>query len=295
MPNLKDIRMRISSVISTKQITNAMKMVSAAKLRKTQDAIIKMRPYVNRLQEIMGEVTSTIQDEVEISYIKQRPVNKVLIILVTSNKGLCGAFNSNLIRQLNVYIQEHYAEQNQKGQVHIYCVGKKGYDVLKNRNISIFKHDTELVESVTYEKSAIFADSLMKLFDEGQYDKIEFFYNRFKNAAVQIITSETFLPIVPTKQTESSNNRYLKNYIFEPGQIEILTQILPLSLKSQVYKILLDSITAENGARMTAMHKATENATEMLYDLKLNYNKARQAAITKEILEIVSGANALNG
>lgn len=295
MPNLKDIRIRISSVISTKQITSAMKMVSAAKLRKTQDAIIKMRPYVNRLQEIMGEVTSTIQDEVEISYIKQRPVNKVLIILVTSNKGLCGAFNSNLIRQLNVYIQEHYAEQNQKGQVHIYCVGKKGYDVLKNRNVSIFKHNTELIEPVTYEKSVIFADSLMKLFDEGQYDKIEFFYNRFKNAAVQIITPETFLPIAPSTRTNSSNDHYLKNYIFEPGQIEILTEILPLSLKSQVYKILLDSVTAEHGARMTAMHKATENATEMLYDLKLNYNKARQAAITKEILEIVSGANALNG
>lgn len=294
MPNLKDIRLRINSVISTKQITSAMKMVSAAKLRKTQDAIIKMRPYVNRLQEIMGEVTSTIQDELEISYIKQRPVNKVLIILVTSNKGLCGAFNSNLIRQLNVYIQEHYAEQNQKGQVYIYCVGKKGYDVLKNRNISIFKHDTELIESVTYEKSVEFAESLMKLFDEEQFDKIEFFYNRFKNAAVQIITPETFLPIAPPTLTKISNDHYLKNYIFEPGQIEILTQILPLSLKSQVYKILLDSVTAENGARMTAMHKATENATEMLYDLKLNYNKARQAAITKEILEIVSGANALN-
>lgn len=295
MPNLKDIRVRISSVISTKQITNAMKMVSAAKLRKTQDAIFKIRPYVNRLQEIIGEVTSNIQDELEISYIKQRPVNKVLIILVTSNKGLCGAFNSNLIRQLNVYIQEHYAEQDQKKQVHIFCVGKKGYDVLKNRNITIFKHDTELIEHVTYEKSVIFAESLMKLFDEGQYDKIEFFYNRFKNAAVQIITPETFLPIVPPIPTKSSNDSYLKNYIFEPGQIEILTQILPLSLKSQVYKILLDSITAENGARMTAMHKATENATEMLYDLKLNYNKARQAAITKEILEIVSGANALKG
>lgn len=295
MPNLKDIRIRISSVISTKQITSAMKMVSAAKLRKTQDAIIKMRPYVNRLQEIMGEVTSTIQDEIEISYIKQRPVNRVLIILVTSNKGLCGAFNSNLIRQLNVYIQEHYAEQNQKGQVHIYCVGKKGYDVLKNRNVSIFKYDTELIEPVTYEKSVVFADSLMKLFDEGQYDKIAFFYNRFKNAAVQIITPETFLPIAPPTLTKSSNHHYLKNYIFEPGQIEILTEILPLSLKSQVYKILLDSVTAENGARMTAMHKATENATEMLYDLKLNYNKARQATITKEILEIVSGANALNG
>lgn len=295
MPNLKDIRVRISSVVSTKQITSAMKMVSAAKLRKTQDAIIKMRPYVNRLQEIIAEVTSTIQDDVEISYIKQRPINKVLIILVTSNKGLCGAFNTNLIRQLNIYIQEHYAEQFQKEQVHIYCVGKKGYDVLKNRNFRIFKYDTTFIESVTYEKSVEFAELLMKMFDEGQYDKIDFFYNKFKNPAVQIITSESFLPISPVKKTKSSNDSYLKNYIFEPNQIDILTQILPLSLKSQVYKILLDSITAEHGARMTAMHKATENATEMLYELKLNYNKARQAAITKEILEIVSGANALKG
>ncbi|GAB4446212.1 MAG: ATP synthase F1 subunit gamma [Bacteroidales bacterium] len=295
MPNLKDIRIRISSVISTKQITSAMKMVSAAKLRKTQDAIIKMRPYVNRLQEIMGEITATVQDDVEISYIKPRPVNKVLIILVTSNKGLCGAFNANLIRQLYSYIQEHYPEQNEKGNVHIYCIGKKGYDVLKNRSINIYKHETEYIESVTYEKSVMLAESLMKLFDEGEYDKIEFFYNRFKNAAVQIITPETFLPIAPPTLNPQKNESYLKNYIFEPNQLEILTQILPLSLKSQVYKILLDSVTAENGARMTAMHKATENATEMLYDLKLNYNKARQAAITNEILEIVSGANALKG
>lgn len=295
MPNLKDIRIRISSVISTKQITSAMKMVSAAKLRKTQDAIIKMRPYVNRLQDIMGEVTSTIQDDLEISYIKPRPINKVLMVLVTSNKGLCGAFNANLIRQLNAYIQEQYAEQNEKGNVHVYCIGKKGYDVLKNRNTTIFKHDTEYIESVTYEKSVELAESLMKLFDDQQYDKIEFFYNRFKNAAVQIITPETFLPVAPPALKENNNDSYLKNYIFEPNQVEILTQILPLSLKSQVYKILLDSVTAENGARMTAMHKATENATEMLYDLKLNYNKARQAAITNEILEIVSGANALKG
>ncbi len=295
MPNLKDIRIRISSVISTKQITSAMKMVSAAKLRKTQDAIIKMRPYVNRLQEIMGEVTATVQDDVEISYIKPRPVNKVLIILVTSNKGLCGAFNANLIRQLYSYIQEHYPEQNEKGNVHIYCIGKKGYDVLKNRSINIYKHETEYIESVTYEKSVMLAESLMKLFDEGEYDKIDFFYNRFKNAAVQIITPETFLPLAPPVANKKENDSYLKNYIFEPNQLEILTQILPLSLKSQVYKILLDSVTAENGARMTAMHKATENATEMLYDLKLNYNKARQAAITNEILEIVSGANALKG
>lgn len=295
MPNLKDIRIRISSVISTKQITSAMKMVSAAKLRKTQDAIIKMRPYVNRLQEIMGEVTASVQDDVEISYIKPRPVNKVLIVLVTSNKGLCGAFNANLIRQLNAYIQEQYAEQNEKKNVHIYCIGKKGFDVLKNRNITIFQHETEPIESVTYEKSVNLAESLMKLYEEEQYDKIEFFYNRFKNAAVQIITPETFLPIAPPALNSKDQESYLKNYIFEPNQLEILTQILPLSLKSQVYKILLDSVTAENGARMTAMHKATENATEMLYDLKLNYNKARQAAITNEILEIVSGANALKG
>jgi len=296
MPNLKDIRIRINSVISTRQITSAMKMVSAAKLRKTQDAIIKMRPYVNRLQQIMGEVTNSIQDDIEISYIKPRPVNKVLIVLVTSNKGLCGAFNSNLVRQINHYIHEQFEELNAKGNVHLYCIGKKGYDMLKNRKMTIYKHDTQFVENVTYEKSVKLAESLMQLYDEQQYDKIIFFYNRFKNAAVQIITPEVFLPVMPSHENKTkSDDKYLKNYIFEPNHTEILTEILPLSLKSQVYKILLDSVTAENGARMTAMHKATENATEMLYELRLNYNKARQAAITKEILEIVSGANALKG
>ncbi|NSW45044.1 MAG: ATP synthase F1 subunit gamma [Bacteroidales bacterium] len=296
MPNLKDIRIRINSVISTRQITSAMKMVSAAKLRKTQDAIIKMRPYVNRLQQIMGEVTKSIQDDIEISYIKSRPVNKVLFVLVTSNKGLCGAFNSNLVRQINHYIHEQYEELNAKGNVHLYCIGKKGYDMLKNKNITLYKHDTHFVENVTYEKSVILAESLMQLYDEQQYDKIIFFYNRFKNAAVQIITPEVFLPVIPSQENKiKSDDKFLKNYIFEPNHTEILTEILPLSLKSQVYKILLDSVTAENGARMTAMHKATENATEMLYELRLNYNKARQAAITKEILEIVSGANALKG
>ncbi len=295
MPNLKDIRNRINSVNSTRQITSAMKMVSAAKLRKTQDAIIKMRPYVNRLQEIMGEVTSTIQEDIDISYIKTRPVNKVLIVLVTSNKGLCGGFNSNLTRQMNSYIQEKYPEQNEKGNVHIYCIGKKGYDVLKNRKVSIFKHDIEYIEPVNYEKSVTLAQELMKLYDEHQFDKIEFYYNRFKNAAVQIITTEGFLPVAPVEIEKKQEDKFLKDYIFEPNQMDILTNILPLSLKSQVYKILLDSVTAENGARMTAMHKATENASDILYELRLNYNKARQAAITNEILEIVSGANALKG
>ena len=297
MPNLKDIRIRINSVISTRQITSAMKMVSAAKLRKTQDAIIKMRPYVNRLQQIMGEVTSSIQDDIDISYIKPRPVNKVLIVLVTSNKGLCGAFNSNLVRQVNHFIHEQFEDLKAKGNVHLYCIGKKGYDMLKNRKVVIYKHETHFVENVTYEKSVELAESLMQLYDNYQYDKIIFFYNRFKNAAVQIITPEVFLPVMPSVEENKpkSEEKFLKNYIFEPNQTEILTEILPLSLKSQVYKILLDSVTAENGARMTAMHKATENATEMLYELRLNYNKARQAAITKEILEIVSGANALKG
>lgn len=295
MPNLKDIRNRINSVISTRQITSAMKMVSAAKLRKTQDAIIKMRPYVNRLQEIIREVTSTIQEDMDISYIKPRPINKVLVVLVTSNKGLCGGFNSNLIRQVNSYIQEKYPEQNEKGKVHLYCIGKKGFDVLKNRNVSIFKHNFEYIEPVNYEKSVALAEELMKLYQEQQFDKIEFYYNRFKNAAVQIITSESFLPVAPIEVDKKQKDTFLKNYIFEPNQVEILTNILPLSLKSQVYKILLDSVTAENGARMTSMHKATENASEILYELRLNYNKARQASITKEILEIVSGANALKG
>lgn len=297
MPNLKDIRVRIQSVISTRQITSAMKMVSAAKLRKTQDAIIKLRPYVNKLQEIMAEVTSTLQEEVEISYIKPRPLDKILIVLVTSNRGLCGAFNSNLIRQLQSYINEQYPEAYQKGNVHLYCIGKKGYDYLKTKPYKIIKYDTEIIEPVSYEKASQLANELMNAYEKESYGRIEFFYNRFKNAAVQIITKETYLPVVPNTddQKNTKQDKYLKNYIFEPNETDILTEILPTSLRSQVYKILLDSATAEHGARMTAMHKATDNATDMLHELRLNYNKARQAAITKEILEIVSGANALKG
>ncbi len=296
MPSLKDIRLRIQSVISTRQITSAMKMVSAAKLRKTQDAIIRLRPYVNKLQEIMTEVTSTIKDDVELSYIKPRPLDKILIVLITSNRGLCGAFNSNLIRQLQQYIADNYADAYQKGNVHLYCIGKKGYDYLKNKPYKIIHHETEVIENVTYEKAVTLANTLIELFEKEQYGRIEFYYNRFKNAAVQLITNEIFLPVAPaTEQKKQEEQHYLKNYLFEPDETEILTEILPVSLRSQVYKILLDSVTAEHGARMTAMHKATDNATEMLHELRLNYNKARQAAITKEILEIVSGANALKG
>lgn len=296
MPSLKDIRLRIQSVISTRQITSAMKMVSAAKLRKTQDAIIKLRPYVNKMQEIMSEVTSTLHEDIEVSYIKQRPLSKVLIVLVTSNRGLCGAFNSNLVRQLQQYIRERYPNLYEQGNVHLYCIGKKGYDYLKNKSYRIIKNNTEYIENVTYEKASELANELMGLYDAGSYSHIEFFYNRFKNAAVQIITNEQFLPVPqPSEHKKSSGEGFLKNYIFEPGEVDILTNILPVSLRSQVFKILLDSATAEHGARMTAMHKATDNATEMLHELRLNYNKARQAAITKEILEIVSGANALKG
>jgi len=294
MPSLKDIRLRIQSVISTRQITSAMKMVSAAKLRKTQDLIIKFRPYANKLQEILAEVAFTVKEDIEISYIKPRPIKRALIVLVTSNKGLCGAFNSNLIRHLQQYIENNYKELYNNKNLDLYCIGKKGYDYLKNKPYSIIHYENEIIEKVTYEKAERLAEKLMEFYDSGNYDKIEFLYNRFKNAAVQIITNETFLPLVPA-EVKKSKDEYLKNYIFEPEETEILTNIVPMCLKSQVYKILLDSSTAEHGARMTAMHKATDNATEMLYELRLNYNKARQAAITKEILEIVTAANALKG
>ncbi len=244
----------------------------------------------------MAEVTSTIKDDVELSYIKPRPLDKILIVLITSNKGLCGAFNSNLIRQLQQHIKDHYEEPYKKGNLHLYCIGKKGYDYLKNKPYTILYHETDIIENVTYDKAAELAQKLMKLFENEQYGRIEFFYNRFKNAAVQLITDEIFLPVVPPPEPQKKQDQdYLKNYIFEPDETQILTEILPVSLRSQVYKILLDSVTAEHGARMTAMHKATDNATEMLHELRLNYNKARQAAITKEILEIISGANALKG
>ena len=287
MANLKEIRNRISSIGSTMQITSAMKMVSAAKLKKAQDAITHMRPYANKLTELLQSLSATLEDDIENVYAEQRIVSKVLIVAITSNRGLCGGFNSSVIKGSIKHIEDNY----QGKQVDILSIGKKGYDIL-SKNFTVIEKHNEIFDDLTFDNVAIIAEQIMNLFKQGKYDKIELVYNRFKNAATQIITIEQFLPI-EVAEVEGKMN-VSNDYIFEPNKAEIIAQLIPKSLKTQLYKALRDSYASEHGARMTAMHKATDNATELRDDLKLMYNKARQAAITNEILEIVGGAEALN-
>ena len=285
MANLKEIRNRISSVSSTMQITSAMKMVSAAKLKKAQDAITAMRPYANKLTELLQTLSATLEGDSGSKFAEQRDVNKVLVVSITSNKGLCGAFNSNIIKQSTNLVENVYKGK----QVDFVTIGKKGNDILSKTN-SIVSNESAVFENLTFDSVAAIAEKLMELFLEGEYDKIELVYNKFKNAASQDLMTEQFLPIVPI---ENESNVQL-DYIFEPSKIEIIEELIPKSLKTQLYKAVRDSFASEHGARMTAMHKATDNATELRDQLKLTYNKARQAAITNEILEIVGGAEALN-
>ena len=285
MANLKEIRNRISSVSSTMQITSAMKMVSAAKLKKAQDAITAMRPYANKLTELLQNLSATLDADSGSKYATQREVNKVLIVAITSNRGLCGAFNSNIIKEVNRLAKETYANQ----EVSYVTVGKKGNDAL-SKGGDVIANNSQVYDDLTFENVAEIAESLMKKFVDGEFDKIEIVYNKFKNAATQIVMTEQFLPIVPTEGNSNAN----QDYIFEPSKIEIVETLIPKSLKTQLYKGIRDSFASEHGARMTAMHKATDNATELRDQLKLTYNKARQAAITNEILEIVGGAEALN-
>ena len=293
MENLKEIRFRISSVTSTRQITNAMKMVSAAKLRKAQDIIIQMRPYANKLQEIFTNICKSL-DYKDINVYEQiREVNKVLVIVITSNKGLCGAFNLNAVRKAVELADEKYSEQLKSGNVDFITIGKKGHDLLKLRNYNIVDTKNELFDHLSFDSVKPVIEAIMESFVDKQYDKIELIYNHFKNAAVQILIGEQFLPIV-VKDVEDSSTVEL-DYIFEPSKQYIVKELIPETLKIQFYKALLDSNAAEYGARMTAMHKATDNATELISELRLNYNKVRQASITDEILEIISGAEALKG
>jgi F-type H+-transporting ATPase subunit gamma len=287
MANLKEIRNRIASVSSTMQITSAMKMVSAAKLKKAQDAITAMRPYSEKLTELLQNLSATLEGDTGGVFAEQRPVNKVLIVAITSNRGLCGAFNANIIKQVK-NLQDFYAGK----QVDVLAVGKKGNDVLK-KTCPIIANESSLFDALTFENVAHVAQDLMDRFTAGEYDKIEVVYNHFKNAATQIVLTEQFLPLASIAGTENANNAPT-DYIFEPSKEEIVLSLIPLSLKTQLYKSVRDSFASEHGARMTAMHKATDNATEMRNQLKLTYNKARQAAITGEILEIVGGAEALN-
>ena len=286
MANLKEIRSRIASVSSTMQITSAMKMVSAAKLKKAQDAITAMRPYSDTLTELLQNLSGSIEDASGSIYATERPVQKVLLVAITSNRGLCGGFNSNIIKDVVNQRDNNYAGK----QVDVFTIGKKGNDIL-SKDFSVTENRGDVFDELTFANVATVADQLMALYTGGNYDRIDLVYNRFKNAATQIVTTEQFLPIVPVSGETTSSS----DYIYEPAQEEIVSTLIPKALKTQLFKALRDSFASEHGARMTAMHKATDNATELRDQLKLTYNKARQAAITNEILEIVGGAEALNG
>jgi F-type H+-transporting ATPase subunit gamma len=286
MANLKEIRNRITSVQSTMQITSAMKMVSAAKLKKAQDAITAMRPYAEKLTELLQSVSATLEGGAGGQYTTQREVNKVLVVAITSNRGLCGAFNTNVIKQA-----KSIADSYEGKQVDIFAIGKKGNDVLRKTN-TVIANRSEVFDQLTFDNVAAIADVLTEKFISGEYDKIEVVYNQFKNAATQIVQTEQFLPLAPVA---TDTPVAAADYIFEPAKEEIVLTLIPKSLKTQLYKSIRDSFASEHGARMTAMHKATDNATELRNQLKLTYNKARQAAITNEILEIVGGAEALKG
>src|SRR5690606_7359505 len=285
MANLKELRSRITSVSSTMQITSAMKMVSAAKLNRAQDAITKMRPYSQKLTELLQSLSATLEGDTGSKYAEQREVNRVLIVAISSNRGLAGAFNTNIVKGVRQLVAEQYVGK----EVELLTLGKKAGDVLK-KTLNISKTNNSIYETLDYAHVSEVAEDLMQLFLEEKYDEIVIIYNQFKNAATQIVTTEQFLPI---QKFETDENITL-DYIFEPSKIEIVKDLIPKSLKMQLFKALSDSLAAEHGARMTAMHKATDNATELRNALKLSYNKARQASITNEILEIVGGAEALN-
>ena len=298
MANLKEVRTRINSVNSTMQITSAMKMVSASKLRKSQTAILALRPYASKLQEIMSRLSSSLQTSSEGVYAKIHKENpedeKILLIPVASNKGLCGVFNVNVLREVLNVLKNDYHIQYEKGNVDILCVSKKIEETLLFRKYRVLGNENELLDNLSYENTLPFAERLMNDFVEEKYDRIIFIYNQFKNAGTQILVKEQFLPIVGAESVNEDEHPVDEiEYIFQPSKEEILNSMIPNSLKLQLYKILLDSFTSEHGARMVSMTKATDNAAELLKDLNLSYNKARQGAITNEIIEIVGGANAL--
>jgi len=284
MANLKEIRNRIASIGSTMQITSAMKMVSAAKLKKAQDAITAMRPYSSKLTELLQNLSATLDGDAGGAYSKQREVSKVLLVVVTSNRGLCGGFNSSVIKETTQNIVANYQDVD----VDLLTIGKKGNDIL-SKSYPVIDARNDIFDNLTFDYVAEVAEKIMKLYADGTYDKIEIIYNRFKNAATQIPQVEQFLPIKPVEGDTNAS----ADYIFEPSKEKIVLELIPKSLKTQLYKAVRDSFAAEHGARMTAMHKATDNATELRDELLLTYNKARQAAITNEILEIVGGAEAL--
>ena len=285
MANLKEIRNRIASVSSTMQITSAMKMVSAAKLKKAQDAITAMRPYSDKLTELIQDLSVSAETDQHNPFTVVRQEEKILLVAITSNRGLCGAFNTNVIKETLRLSKEEFEGKT----VELVTIGKKGSDILSKSLPFKSSHD-DVFDDLTFDNTAKVAEGIMEAFAGSEYDKVVLIYNRFKNAATQLITVEPFLPIVSESSEEETSNG---DYLFEPSQSEIIDELLPKSLKIQLFKAIRDSLASEHGARMTAMHKATDNATELRDQLKLSYNKARQAAITNEILEIVGGAEAL--
>lgn len=295
MPSLKEVRTRIASVNSTKQITQAMKMVSASKLRRSQNAILKLRPYAAKLREILQNLSDSIENTEAASYFEERKSEKVLIMVVSSNRGMCGAFNTNVIKLVNVLLHDKYKREYANNNVELLCIGRKAGDFFARRNYIIKDRLDHLFDKLTFDNVSAVAEQLMVEFRSKKYDRIEIVYNRFKNAATQILVNEQFLPILPPAEDKMVTAKTSADYIFEPNKQEILNELVPKTLKVQLYKVVLDSFASEQGARMTAMHKATDNATEILKQLRLSYNKARQSAITNEILEIVGGAEALKG
>lgn len=284
MANLKEIRGRISSISSTMQITRAMKMVSAAKLKKAQDAIVMLRPYSEKLQEIIQNVNSSSDPDQVSIYAQKREVKRVLFIAVTSNRGLAGAFNSSIVKELNNQFQK-----NSQYEIEVLTIGKKVFDAVR-RNRTVFSNESAVFDNLTFDRVANVTEGVMKSFRDGKFDEVYLIYNKFVNAATQEVTAEQLLPI---SMPETGKSEVETDYIFEPNKNEILDNLIPKSIKTQVFKAVLDSVASEHGARMTAMHKATDNAQALKNDLVIFYNKARQAAITNEILEIVSGAEAL--
>ena len=315
MANLKEVRTRIESVNSTKQITSAMKMVAASKLRKSQNAIMALRPYAEKFSEILNRLLAVSSQQSAVNG-QQSTTNRVLIVPISSNKGLCGSFNVNVVHETINLIKDEYQDLFDNNRVDILCVGSKVEETLKSKKYPVIGNENVLLDDLTYENAAAFAERLMKYYEDKKYDKIVFVYNQFKNAATQVLVKEQFLPIVSQQTTDNSQKSESKSesksvsesvsksksesvsesdYIYMPNKEELLGSMIPKSLKLQVYKILLDSFASEQGARMISMTQATDNATELLKELNLSYNKARQSAITNELVEIVSGANALKG
>lgn len=292
MANLKEVKERIKSVSSTQQITKAMKMVAAAKLRKAQDRILKMRPYASRLSGILDNVSLNLEDSVSSPYTEQRPIEQVLVVLITSDRGLCGAFNSSVFKAAQRLLKDKYERQFTKDQITFLPLGKKAFDYVKRRQLKHIPDHADIFGRLGFDDARGIAESVMQAFAKGKFDRVELVYNSFKNVATQIVQMEQFLPIAPM-ETENVEKKAGTEYLFEPNPEYIVEELIPLSLNVQFFKALLESNASEHGARMTAMDKATENAGELLKQLKLTYNSTRQAAITKEILEIVGGAEAL--